>query len=133
MKKSETCFTEGVDKSTEFSLYHFSNRASAWAYYNDQATGLPDFLDHPVKESRGRVSISSETRPVYVQSIYVPSILVWVWRYVQLNFGVQMSADAVIILLTGFGLTWTEGQPSHSDTLECVWLLRLSGSDGTRS
>ena len=75
MKKSETCFTEGVDKSTEFSLYHFSNRASAWAYYNDQATGLPDFLDHPVKENRGRVSISSETRPVYVQSIYVPSIL----------------------------------------------------------
>ena len=31
-------------------------------------------LDHPVKESRGRVGISSETRPVYVQSIYVPSI-----------------------------------------------------------
>ena len=27
MKKSETCFTEGVEKSTEFSLHHFSNRA----------------------------------------------------------------------------------------------------------
>ena len=32
---------------------------------------LPDFLDHPVKESRQRVSIGSETCPVYVQSIYV--------------------------------------------------------------
>ena len=30
---------------------------------------LPDFLDHPVKESRRRLSIGSETRPVYVQSI----------------------------------------------------------------
>ena len=37
------------------------------------------------------------------------------------------------ILLTGLGLTWTEGRSSHSDTLECVWLLRLSGNDGTRS
>ena len=54
----------------------------AWGYYNDQATGLPDVLDHPVKESRGRVSISSETQPVYVQSIYVPSILVLDWRHV---------------------------------------------------
>ena len=36
---------------------------------------LPDFLDHPVKESRGRVSISTDTQPVYVQSIYVPSML----------------------------------------------------------
>ena len=26
-KKSETCFTEGVEKSTEFSLHNFSNRA----------------------------------------------------------------------------------------------------------
>ena len=34
----------------------------AWDCYNDQA--LPDFLDHPVKESRWRVSIGSETRPV---------------------------------------------------------------------
>ena len=31
----------------------------------DQAVGLPDFLDHPVKESCWRVSIGSETRPVY--------------------------------------------------------------------
>ena len=62
-----------------------------WGYYNDQATGLPDFFYHPVKESRGRVSISSETRPVYVQSIYVPSILVWDWRHVQWNFVVQAS------------------------------------------
>ena len=28
--------------------------------------------------------------------------------------------DAVTIPLTGLGLTWTEGRPSHSDTLECV-------------
>ena len=55
---------------------------AAWGYYNDQATGLPDFLDHPVKDSRERVSISSETRPVYVQSIYLPSILAWDWRHV---------------------------------------------------
>ena len=48
-------------------------------------------LDHPVKESRGMVSISSEIRPVYVQSIYVPSILVWDWRYVKWNFVVQVS------------------------------------------
>ena len=27
MKKSEICFTDGVEKSTEFSLHHFSNRA----------------------------------------------------------------------------------------------------------
>ena len=54
----------------------------AWGYHNDQAVALPDFLDHPVKESRRRVSISSETRPVYVQSIYVPSIWVWNWRHV---------------------------------------------------
>ena len=26
-KKSETCFTEGVEKSTEFSLHNFSNMA----------------------------------------------------------------------------------------------------------
>ena len=37
--------------------------------------------------------------------------------------------EAVAILLTGLGLTWSVGQPSHSDTLECVWLLRLSGHD----
>ena len=48
----------------------------AWGYYDDQAMALPDFLDHPVKESRQRVSISNETRPVYVQNIYVPSL--WV-------------------------------------------------------
>ena len=27
-KKSETSFTEGVEKSTEFSLHHFSNRVN---------------------------------------------------------------------------------------------------------
>ena len=27
MKNSENCFTEGVEKSTEFSLHHFSNRS----------------------------------------------------------------------------------------------------------
>ena len=27
MTKSEICFTDGVEKSTEFSLHHFSNRA----------------------------------------------------------------------------------------------------------
>ena len=53
------------------------------------------FLDHPVKESHGRVSISNETRPVYVQSIYVPSILVWDWRYVQWNFVVQTSGKKI--------------------------------------
>ena len=42
-------------------------------------------------------------------------------------------ADAVTILLTELGSTWTECRPSHSDTQECVWLLRLSASDGTRS
>ena len=42
-------------------------------------------------------------------------------------------AHAVTILLTGLGLTWIEGRSSHSDTLECAWLLRLSGNDGTRS
>ena len=36
-------------------------------------------------------------------------------------------------LLTGLGTPWTEGRLSHSDTLECVWLLRLSCNDGTRS
>ena len=25
----------------------------AWDYYDDQAKALPDFLDHPLKESRG--------------------------------------------------------------------------------
>ena len=29
-------------------------------------------------------------------------------------------------MLTELGSTWTEGRPSHSDTLECVWLLELS-------
>ena len=42
-------------------------------------------------------------------------------------------ADAVTILLTGLGSTWTAGLPSHSDTLESVFLLRLSGNDGPRS
>ena len=63
----------------------------AWGYYDDQAMALPDVLDHPVKESHRRVSISSETHPVYVQSIYVPSIWVWDWRHVQWKFVVQMS------------------------------------------
>ena len=48
-----------------------------------------------VKESGGRVSISSETRPVNVQSIYVPSMLVWDWRYVQWNFVVQISGKQI--------------------------------------
>ena len=43
-----------------------------WDNYNNAAAALPDFLDHPVKKSCGRVS--NETQPVYVQSIYyVPS------------------------------------------------------------
>ena len=42
-------------------------------------------------------------------------------------------ADAVPILLTELGSTWIEGRPSHSDTLECVWLSKLSGCDGTMS
>ena len=44
--------------------------------------GCP-ILDHLVKESRGRVSIGSETRPGYVQSIYVPGMLIRDRRYVQ--------------------------------------------------
>ena len=39
----------------------------AWSNYNDQATVLPDFLDHNVKESPEMVRISSEIQPVYVQ------------------------------------------------------------------
>ena len=58
-------------------------RASLASLGDDQAMALPDFLDHPVKESHWRVSIGSETRPVYVQSIYVPSIWVWDRRYIQ--------------------------------------------------
>ena len=30
-------------------------------------------------------------------------------------------------------LDWIEGRPSHWGTLECAWLLELSGNDGTRS
>ena len=93
------------------------------------ATALPKFLDHPVKESRGRVNISSESRPVYGQSIFIPSILVRDWRNVQWDFVVAVK----VVLLTGLGSTWTGGQLSCSGTLECVWLLGLSGNDGTRS
>ena len=39
---------------------------SAWNYYNDETIALSDFMDHPVKKSSERVSISSETRLVYV-------------------------------------------------------------------
>ena len=45
----------------------------------------------PYEGDRGRVSISSETSPDYVQSIYVPRKLVWDWRNIQWNFVVQMS------------------------------------------
>ena len=41
--------------------------------------------------------------------------------------------DAVTILLTALDSTWIEGRPSHSGTLECVWLSMLCDSDGTRS
>ena len=41
--------------------------------------------------------------------------------------------DAVTILLTALGSTWTEGRPSHSGTLECVWLLMYCNSDHTMS
>ena len=34
----------------------------AWGYYDNPAIVLPDFLDHPVKESRWKVSIGSETQ-----------------------------------------------------------------------
>ena len=54
-----------------------SMNAYVWCWSKICGSALPDFLDHPVKESRWRVSIGSETRPVYVQRIYVPSI--WVW------------------------------------------------------
>ena len=37
------------------------------------------------------------------------------------------------ILLTELGWTWTEGRPSHSDTLECAWLSMLCDNDGTMS
>ena len=32
-----------------------------WVYYNDEAIALPEFLDHPVKESHVKVSISNES------------------------------------------------------------------------
>ena len=64
-------------------------------YYNDQAIALPDFLDHLVKESHKRVSILSETRPAYVQSISVPSMFVWDRTYIQWNFVVQTSGCQV--------------------------------------
>ena len=44
---------------------------------------------------------------------------------------VRTPADAVTILLTELGWTWTEGRPSHPDTLECVWLSMLYDNDGT--
>ena len=59
--------------------------------FDDQAMALLDLLDHLVKESRRRVSIGSETHPVYVQSIYVPRLWVWDRRYVQWKFVVQIS------------------------------------------
>ena len=49
---------------------------------NNEAIGLPDF-GSPVKESRERVSIGSETRPDYVQSIYVRGMLIRDRGYVQ--------------------------------------------------
>ena len=68
---------------------------------------LPDFLDHPVKETRRRVSISSETRLVYVQSIYVPGLWVWDGRHVQREFVVQYSVcQDSEILLVGFILVY---------------------------
>ena len=63
----------------------------AWSYYNDEAVALSDFLDHFVKESHGRISINSVTRPIYIQSTYIPGMLVWDCRYVQWNFVVQTS------------------------------------------
>ena len=58
---------------------------------DDQAMALLDLLDHLVKESRRRVSIGRKVHPVYVQSIYVPSLWVWDRRYVQWKFVVQMN------------------------------------------
>ena len=52
---------------------------------------------------------------------------------VQISVNSLKPADAVTILLIGLGLKGTGGRPSHSGTLECAWLLELSGNDGTRS
>ena len=118
----------------------------AWGYYNDQEIALPD-MDHPVKETHGRVSISRE---FMFRSSMSQAYLVWDWRYVQWNFvilsgkyiymrsepldrSVCTPVDAVTILLIGVGSTWTEGRPSHSVTMECVWLLGLSDNDGRRA
>ena len=81
-------------------------------YYNDQAMALPDFLDYPVKESRRRVSISSETRPVYVQSIYVPGLWVWDWRHVEREFVVQMNGKQVHM----------RSEPLLADLFEHLWM-----------
>ena len=47
--------------------------------------------------------VCSETQPVYVQSIYVPSILVWDWRYVQWNFVVQTREEGLDARLHSYG------------------------------
>ena len=112
--------------------------------------GCP-ILDHPVKESRGRVSIGSETRPDYVQSIYVPGMLIRNRRYVQwkicssdewqigpheewTTWQICFNTSRCIYHSVGWiWLIWTEGWPSHSGTLECAWPWRLSCRDGTMS
>ena len=40
------------------------NPWQALGYYNDEAVALSEFLDHLVKESRGRISIGNETQPI---------------------------------------------------------------------
>ena len=109
---------------------------------------MPDFLDHPVKESRGRVSISTETRPV--QSIYVPSILVWDWRYIQWNFVVQMSGKQIYMKSESLVADLFEHLQSSYHCVDWTWfdldrrsaitfrhpimyLLKLTDNDGTRS
>ena len=69
-------------------------------------------LDHPVKESHWRVSISSESHPIYVQSIYVPGLWVWDKRHVKREFVVQVSGKQVYL----------RSEPLVTDLFEHLWV-----------
>ena len=57
MKICETCFTEGAEKSTKFSLHHFSNRTTLIARgYNNSlctSTEAPCSLSCALPDTRG--------------------------------------------------------------------------------
>ena len=114
-------------------------------------SGIAWFFGSPVKESRWRVSISSETRPIYVRAsmsqafgsgigdTYRGSCGSDEWQtglheeWTSCGKSVWTPVDAVTTPSTALGWTWIRGQPSHSDTLECVWLSMLCDNDGTMS